>query len=162
MEVKFSFIEQHARTWPVRLMCRVLAVSPSGDYGWRSLSENARSAANRQLLEDARRIHAVHHGRYGSPRVRAVLRADGRSVSRGRGERLMRRHGIRALAGRRFRLSTTDNRHDLPIAPNLLRQDFAASVPNTVWLADITDLPTGERWLSLAAVLDLANRKVGG
>ncbi len=158
----FSFIEQHARTWPVRLMCRVLEVSPSGYYGWRSRPESARAAANRQLLADVRRIHAGHHGRYGSPRVHAALRAEGRSASRGRVERLMHSYGIRALAGRRFRPCTTDSRHDLPIAPNLLKQDFSASVPNTVWLADITYLPTGEGWLYLAAVLDLATRKVVG
>jgi hypothetical protein len=88
--VTFAFIEQHARTWPVRLMCRVLGVSPSGFYGWRSRPESARSASNRQLLDDVRRIHAAHHRRYGSPRVHAALRAEGRSVSRGRVERLMR------------------------------------------------------------------------
>ncbi|MGU3480251.1 DDE-type integrase/transposase/recombinase, partial [Methylobacterium sp. D48H] len=92
----------------------------------------------------------------------AALRAGGRSVSRGRVERLMRRHGIRALAGRRFRPCTTGSRHDLPIAPNLLKQDFSAARPNTVWLADITYLPTGEGWLYLAAVLDLATRKIVG
>ena len=69
------------------------------------------------------------------------------AASRGREERLMRAHGIRALAGRRFRPCTTDSRHDLPIAPNLLRQRFSAAVPNTVWLADITCLPTGQGWL---------------
>ncbi|SFT28098.1 Integrase core domain-containing protein [Methylobacterium sp. yr668] len=74
----------------------------------------------------------------------------------------MRRHGIRALAGRRFRPCTTDSRHDLPIAPNLLKQDFSAARPDTVWLADITYLPTGEGWLYLAAVLDLATRKIVG
>jgi len=160
--VTFAFIEQHARTWPVRLMCRVLEVSPSGYYGWRSRPESARSAANRQLLDDVRRIHARHHGRYGSPRVHATMRAEGRSASRGRVERLMRRYGIRALAGRRFRPCTTDSRHDLPIAQNLLKQQFSAALPNTVWLADITYLPTGEGWLYLAAVLDLATRKIVG
>jgi transposase InsO family protein len=74
----------------------------------------------------------------------------------------MRRYGIRALAGRRFRPCTTDSRHNLPIAPNLLKQEFSASVPNRVWLADITYLPTGEGWLYLAAMLDLATRKVIG
>jgi putative transposase len=135
--VTFAFIEQHARTWPVRLMCRVLEVSPSGYYGWRSRSESARSASNRQLLDDIRHIHARHHRRYGSPRVHATLRAEGRSASRGRVERLMRRYGIRSLAGRRFRPCTTDSRHDLPIAQNLLQQQFSAAMPNTVWLADI-------------------------
>ncbi len=158
----FAFIEQHARTWPVRLMCRVLGVSPSGFHSWRSRPESARSASNRQLLDDVQRIHAAHHRRYGAPRVHAALRAEGRTVSRGRVERLMRQHGIRALAGRRFRPCTTDSRHDLPIAPNLLKQDFSAAQPNTVWLADITYLPTGEGWLYLAAVLDLATRKIVG
>ena len=74
----------------------------------------------------------------------------------------MRRHGIRALAGRRYRPCTTDSRHALPIAPNLLKQQFSAAMPNTVWLADITYLPTGEGWLYLAAVLDLATRKIVG
>jgi transposase InsO family protein len=160
--VTFAFIEQHARTWPVRLMCRVLGVSPSGYYAWRSRPESARSASNRQLLEEVRRVYAGHHRRYGAPRVHAALRAEGRTVSRGRVERLMRRHGIRALAGRRFRPCTTDSRHDLPVAPNLLKQDFSAARPNTVWLADITYLPTGEGWLYLAAVLDLATRKIVG
>jgi putative transposase len=94
--------------------------------------------------------------------MHAALRAEGQRVSRGRVERLMRRHGIRALARRRFRPSTTDSRHPLPIAPNLLQQQFTVSVPNRVWLADITDIPTGEGWLDLAAVLDLATRKVVG
>ncbi|MEN3233020.1 IS3 family transposase [Methylobacterium ajmalii] len=161
-QMTFAFIEPHATTWPVRLMCRVLGVSPSGDYGWRSRPESARSASNRQLLDDVQRIHAEHQRRYGSPRVHAALRAEGRTASRGRVERLMRRHGIRALAGRRFRPCTTDSRHDLPIASNLLKQLFSAALPNQVWLADITYLPTAEGWLYLAAVLDLASRKIVG
>lgn len=94
--------------------------------------------------------------------MHATLRAEGRSVSRGRVERLMRRYGIQALAGRRLRPCTTDSRHDLPTAPNLLRQEFSVSGTNKVWLADITYLPTGEGWLYLAAILDLATRKIVG
>ena len=97
-----------------------------------------------------------------APRMHAALRAEGYRVSRGRVERLMRRHGIRALARRRFRPATTDSRHQLPISPNLLQQKFTASGPNRVWLADMTYIPTGEGWLYLAAVLDLATRKVVG
>ena len=143
-------------------MCRVLGVSASGYYAWRSRPESTRAAANRQLLADVRRLQADHHGRYGSPRMHAALRAEGRSASRGRIERLMRRHGIRALAGRRFRPCTTDSRHPLPIAPSRLQQHFSAPAPNRVWLADITYLATGEGWLYLAAVLDLATRKIVG
>ncbi len=74
----------------------------------------------------------------------------------------MRRHGIRGIAARRFRPVTTDSRHGLPIAPDLLEQNFQAPAPNQVWLADITYIPTSEGWLYLAAVLDLATRKVVG
>lgn len=74
----------------------------------------------------------------------------------------MRRHGIRALAGRRLRPCTTGSRHDWPVASNLLKQLLSAAWPNQVWLADITSLPTAEGWLSLAAILDLATRKIVG
>lgn len=160
--MKFRFIDDHQEEWPVRTLCRVLGVSPAGYYAWRSRPESPRAAANRQLLDHVRRLHAHHHGRYGSPRLHAALRAEGRGASRGRVERLMRRHGIRATASRRFRPATTDSRHGLPVAPNLLDQRFAASGPNQVWLADITYVPTGEGWLYLAAVLDLATRKIVG
>src|SRR5919112_6165017 len=160
--MRFGFIEQHARTWPVRLMCRVLGVSPSGYYAWRSRPESQRALANRRLLQEVQRLHAQHQGRYGSPRMHAALRAEGHRVSRGRVERLMRRHGIRALARRRFRPTTTDSRHALRVAPNLLQQKFTVLEPNRVWLADITYIPTGEGWLYLAAVLDLATRRVVG
>ena len=160
--MSFRFIRDHAGCWPVRLMCRVLAVSASGYYAWRSRPESARSMENRKLLGEVRRLHAEHHGRYGSPRMHAALRAEGRTAGCGRIERLMRRHGIRALAGCRFKPCTTDSRHDLPIAPNRLQQEFVAAAPNRVWLADITYIATGEGWLYLAAVLDLATRKIVG
>jgi transposase InsO family protein len=156
--MSFKFIRDHADRWPIRLMCRVLDVSASGYYAWRNRPEGARARANRTLLADVRRLHAEHHGRYGSPRMHAALRAEGRAASRGRVARLMRRHGIRALAGCRFKPCTTDSRHYLPIAPNLLKQEFVAAAPNRVWLADITYIATGEGWLYLATVLDLATR----
>jgi putative transposase len=160
--MRFRFIEDHREEHPARLMCHVLDVSPSGYYAWRSRPEGARAAANRVLLADIRRLHVQHRGRYGSPRIHAALRTEGGTASRGRIERLMRRHGIRGVAARRFRPVTTDSRHGLPIAPDLLGQDFQAPVPNQVWLSDITYIPTGEGWLYLAAVLDLATRKVVG
>ncbi len=160
--MRFHFIGQHARMWPVRIMCRVLGVSASGYYGWRGRAPSARTTENVALLANVRRIQIRHHGRYGSPSMHAALRAEGHGCSRGRVERLMRHYGIRALAGRRFRPCTTDSRHYLPIAPNLLAQRFTASAPNRIWLADITYIATGEGWLYLAAVLDLATRKIVG
>lgn len=160
--MRFAFIDEHSSIWPVRAMCRVLQVSPSGYYAWRDRPESARAAANRHLLVEVRRLHARHGRRYGSPRMHAALRAEGYGCSRGRIERLMHANGIRALASGRFRPTTTDSRHSLPIAPNLLEQNFQAAAPNRIWLADITYIPTGEGWLYLAAVLDLATRKIIG
>jgi transposase InsO family protein len=119
-------------------------------------------AAILALLTDVRRLQARHLGRYGAPRMHAALRAEGHRCSRGRVERLMRRHRIRALAGRRFRPCTTDSRHYLPVAPNLLAHRFVANAPNRIWLADITYIATGEGRLYLAAVLDLATREIVG
>ncbi|AWJ88121.1 IS3 family transposase (plasmid) [Azospirillum sp. TSH58] len=161
-EMRFRFVEDHRDEFPVRLMCTVLGVSASGYYAWRGRPESDRAAANRQLLAEVRRVHGRHQGRYGSPRVHAALRAEGVAAGRGRVARLMRRHGIRGAAARRFRPATTDSRHGLPVAPDLLGQAFRVAEPNRVWLADITYLPTGEGWLYLAAVLDLATRKVVG
>jgi putative transposase len=161
-EMRFTFIEQHVGTFPVRLTCRVLEVSPSGFYAWRSRPESARAASDRHLLAKVHRLQAQHHGRYGSPRMHAALRAEGHRCSRGRVERMMRRHDIRALASRGFRPRTTDSRHSLPVAPNLLAQRFLAPAPSRIWLADITYIATGNGWLYLAAILDLATRKIVG
>jgi transposase InsO family protein len=145
--MRFRVIATHAGTWPIRIACRVLGVSTSGYYAWRDRPDSARALANQQILADIQRLHTCHHGRYGSPRLQVALRAEGRHVSRVRVERLMRSAGIRAIAGRRFRPTTTNSRHALPVAPNLLNRQFAVTRPDTVWLADMTYLPTGEGWL---------------
>jgi len=145
--MKFGFVDEHRKVWPVRLMCTVLGLSASGDYAWRSRPESRRAAANRALLDDIRLIHAESSGTYGSPRVHAVLRGHGRRLSRSRIERLMRRAGLRGLAALPRRTRTTDSRHGYPIAPNRLARNFSAARPAQVWLADLTYIPTGEGWL---------------
>jgi transposase-like protein len=147
---------------PMRVMCAALSVSPSGYYAWRSRPQSPRKIANRALLGDIQRVHARHWGRYGAPRIHAELRAEGQTVGRKRIELVMRQHGIRARAPRRYRVCTTDSKHSLPVAPNLLDQNFVANRPNQVWLADITYIATGEGWLYLAVILDLFTRKVVG
>ena len=142
--MKFRLIEDQREAFPVRVMCDVMGVSAAGYYAWRGRPESPRKAANRALLTEIRRVHLAHRGRYGVPRIHAALRSLGHTASRGRIERLMRHHGIRAITARRFRLCTTDSRHDLPIASNRLNQNFAADRPNQVWLADITYVPTSE------------------
>ena len=131
-EMRFRLIEDHRLIWPVRVMCDALSASPPGYYLWRSRSESPRKIANRELLGDIQRIHAHHRGRYGAPRIHAELRAEGQAVSRKRIERVMRRHGIRAQSPRRYRVCTTDSKHSLPVAPNLLAQNFIADRPNRV------------------------------
>jgi putative transposase len=160
--MSFRFIEDHRETYPVRLMCAVLEVSPAGYYAWRERPVSERTKSNAMLLAAIRQAHCDSSGRYGSPRVHAVLRRQGRGASRGRIERLMRRHGIRAIMAPPRRVRTTDSRHSLPIAPNLIERDFTATAPNRVWLADITYIPTAEGWLYLATVMDLFSRKIVG
>jgi transposase InsO family protein len=160
--MSFRFIEDHRNDYPVTVMCIVLEVSPAGYYAWRSRPESARSTANCELLSAIKRVHQDNCGRYGSPRIHIVLQKQGRGASRGRIERLMRRHGVRAIMAPPRRVRTTDSRHDLPIAPNLLNRNFTAAAPNRVWLADITYVSTGEGWLYLAAVMDLYSRKIVG
>ena len=159
--MRFRFIEDHRTAFPVRVLCAVLEVSASGYYAWRDRPESARAVADRGLAADIRRVHADNRSVYGSPRVHAALRAEGRRVGVNRVARLMRRHGIQ---GRRKRRAprTTDSKHALPIAPNLLDRRFTAAAPNRVWLADITCIPTNEGWLYLAVVLDLFSRRVVG
>jgi transposase InsO family protein len=160
--MRFRLIEDHREIWPVRVMCEALSVSPSGYYVWRSRPHSPRKIANRALLVDIRRVHAQHRERYGAPRIYAQLRAEGQTVSRKRVERVMRQHGIRARAPRRYRVCTTDSKHCLPVAANLLEQNFVADRTDQVWLADITYIPTSEGWLYLAVILDLFTRKVVG
>jgi putative transposase len=160
--MSFRFIEDRRVDYPVRTMCNVLDVSRAGYYAWRSRPESARSAKNRELLQDIRQIHSDNRGRYGSPRVHVELNAQGRGVSRGRVERLMCRHGIKAITALRRRVRTTDSRHDHPIAPNLLNRNFVAAAPNRIWLADITYIDTDQGWLYLAGVMDLYTRKIVG
>jgi putative transposase len=160
--MRFRLIEDQRDVWPVRVMCDALSVSPSGYYAWRSRPERARKIADREKLVDIRRVHADHRGRYGAPRIHAEPRAEGQSVGRKRVERVMRRHGIRAHAPRRYRICTTNSKHSLPVAANLLDRNLVAEKPDQVWLADITYIPTGEGWLYLAVILDLFTRKVVG
>jgi transposase InsO family protein len=160
--MRFRFIEDHRAEYPVRIMCSALDVSSAGYYAWRGRPESRRSATNRALLDDIKRVHRDNHECYGSPRIHLELEAQGRGASRGRIERLMRRHGVRAIMARPRRARTTDSRHDLPIAPNLLDRNFVAAAPNRIWLADITYIETGEGWLYLSTVMDLYSRRIVG
>ena len=145
----------------MRLLCRVLEVSRSGYYAWRTRPESNRSAENRLLLEKIKSVHKKSRCTYGAPRVHWQLAAECVACSKGRVERLMSANGIRAKQKRRF-VATTDSKHDLPVAPNILNREFAVDEPNKVWVSDITYIPTDEGWLYLAGVLDLCSRTAVG
>jgi putative transposase len=159
--VKFAFIAAEKATFPVRVLCRTLAVSRAGFYAWQARPPAARTQADRRLGLEIQAIHAESRQRYGSPRVRAELRHRGHRPSRKRVARLMRQQGLCARRRRRFR-STTDSRHARPVAANVLGRRFAVAAPDTTWVTDITYLWTDEGWLYLAVILDLFSRVVVG
>jgi transposase InsO family protein len=159
--LRYAFVAAHGGGYSSVLMCRVLSVSRSGYYAWLVRSESARSVDNRRMLAKIRAIHARSRKTYGSPRVYKKLRADGETCGEGRVARLMAANGIRAKQKRKFRV-TTDSKHNLPVAQNLLSRQFDVAEPNRVWACDITYIPTGEGWLYLSAVMDLYSRKIVG
>jgi putative transposase len=158
----FRFIDAHKDQWPVRLLCETLEVSPAGYYAWRGRPRSAGEQRQATLLVEMRAIHAEFKARYGSPRMHAELVARGHDCCVNTVARLMHDHGIVAKSARKFRVTTTDSNHNLPVADNLLDRQFDPAEANEVWLADITYIPTREGWLYLAAVEDLFSRMVVG
>jgi putative transposase len=160
--VKFRFIDEHRRRWPVSVICRVLKVTRGGFYLWKKRKPSARQIRQQKLLAKIRIVQQENRELYGSPRVHRALLIDGEVVSRNTVAKLMRQARIRAKTRRRYVPRTTDSTHHQPIADNLLARDFAALAPNQKWLADITYVPTDEGWLFLAGVLDCYSRKIVG
>ena len=159
--MKYAFIERECDSYPLAALCAVLEVSDSGFFSWRQSRGPTKWLSDRELLRHIRLIHAETRAAYGSPRIHAELKDRGVPCSKARVERLMRENGIRARHKRRFK-ATTDSNHSLPVAPNLLQQDFTTERPDQVWTADITYVGTGEGWLYLAVVLDLYTRRIVG
>jgi putative transposase len=160
--VKFAFIRDHQAEFPVGLLCEVLGVSRSGYYAWRDRPPSPTAVRRARLVEQIRAAHQEARSVYGSPRVHRELKARGVACCENTVAKLMRAHGIRSKASRRFVARTTDGRHDRPVADNVLAREFYPDRPDTAWAADITYIPTAEGWLYLAAVIDLCSRKVVG
>ena len=137
---KFAFVLAERGNHAVAALCRVVGVSVSGFYAWlRAIpTVQNRAKAEAELRGHIGRIFSARRRVYGSPRVHAELHREGRRHARRRVERLMRQMGLSARQGRRRTPRTTDSRHDLPVAPNLLDRHFTAERPNAVWLADIS------------------------
>ena len=160
--MKYAWMDAQRNDFSLDEMCRVLEVSESGYRAWkRGGKPDRKRLTDAQMLALIRAIHAELKGAYGSPRMVRELRGRGFPASKERVERLMRENGIRARHKRRYKV-TTDSKHNLPVAPNLLERNFTPDAPNQVWTSDITYLWTDEGWLYLAIVLDLFNREVVG
>lgn len=162
--MRYACIARHRDEFAVRLMCRVLEVSPAGFYASRTRSPSVRAIADERLLLNVRVEHAVSDETYGAPRIQRELADQGIHVGTKRVARLMRDDGLAARRPTRGGVRTTDSTHAHPIAPNLLDRQFDVNGVrvNRVWVSDITYVPTGEGWLYLAVVLDLASRRVVG
>ena len=128
--MKYGFIREHQREYPISTMCRVLEVAVSGFYAWLRRAPSRRSQENTGLGERIVRIYQQNRQVYGSPRIHAVLRAEGQACGKKRVARLMRERGLSAKP-RRHRTRTTDSQHEQLVAPNLLNREFSATAPNT-------------------------------
>ena len=160
--MKFRFINQEQRWYGVDALCRAMGVTRGGYWSWLQRKPSARDHANTVLLSEIRKVHKAKRRVYGSPRMHDHLRKAGISGGRNRIARLMRENEIRAKQGKKFKPTTTDSKHSLPVADNILKRRFTWAQPNQAWVADITYIPTKEGWLYLATVMDLFARRIVG
>lgn len=159
--MRCAFIENNRQEWPVRRLCRLLSISPSTFYDWRS---QKRKSKHQRAYELLRVIEKIFHGSgrsYGSPRIWRHVKALGYKVSKATVERIMREYGLRAKKKGRF-VVTTNSQHDRPIAPNVVDRHFDRGAADRVWLSDITYIPTEAGWVYLATVMDGHSRRILG
>jgi putative transposase len=143
-------------------MCEVFKVSRSGYYDFKTRQPSDRQRENKLLTTHISLIFEQSKGRYGSPKITHELRSQGIAASRPRVARIMQAQGIRSIISKKYRCTTTDSNHLLPVSQNHLDRDFRANRPGEKWVSDITYIPTVQGWLYLTIVLDLFDRKVIG
>jgi len=159
--MRYRFVREHAKQFPLAALCRVMQVARSGYFAWRRRPESPRQQANRALVTQIKAAHAHSRKTYGRRRIHAQLQRGGIACSPNRVGRLMRRNGIYGLRKRKFQ-ATTNSKHSFPVAPNLLARNFTAAAPDRVWVSDITYLACEEGWEYLATVMDLHSRRIVG
>lgn len=149
----------------VTLSCEVLRLSRSGYYSWRTRPISERRKENDLLAKEIKTIFEHSRGTYGVPRVKAKLELSGKRHGKARVARVMQQEGLKPAAAKKYRISTTDSNHNLPIAERIFKTENASAQvtkPNQYWASDITYVPTEEGWLYLAVFLDLFTRKAVG
>lgn len=159
--MRYAFISAEKANYPLILLCRVMKVASSGYYAWLASGKTKRQKENEKLIPLILEISRESDRTYGERRIAEALNAHGIPCGRVRAATLMRLAGVSVKRKKKFRV-TTDSRHKLPVAPNLLNRDFEVAEPNSVWVSDITYVWTREGWLYLATVLDLFSRQVVG
>ena len=157
----YRFIREHTGEFRVETMCRVLKVSRTAYYRWLIRPVSRRKEQDKIIKEQIVKIYKESRKTYGSPRIRRKLEKQGIHCGKKRVERLMREADIQAIQRRKFKV-TTDSKHNLPVAENILNRNFDACGPNISWASDITYISTDEGWLYLAAVMDLCSKKIVG
>ena len=161
--MRYGFIRQQMKAYPVTVLCKVMEVSRSGfyDYLHRSNKKTDHSPYEAALKTRIQVIFKQHRGKYGSRRITNQLKDEDHQIGRYKVRRLMRELGLKAKVPRRYKV-TTDSRHGFSVAPNILNRNFEVKEPNKVWAADITYVWTLEGWLYLAVIIDLFSRQIVG
>ena len=161
--MRLKFIAEHRTCWPVTVLCRVLKVTRAAFYKWLGRKPSATQDKQKLIVNEIKRIHALPRRQdYGSPRLHRELVSQGVECCRNTVAKLMKENDIQARCKPKFRISTTDSKHDLPIAPNRLNQQFTVSNINQAWLTDFTYIPTREGFSYLCAFKDLCSRRIVG
>jgi len=145
----------------IKIMCELLSVSRSGYYDWLRHAPGKRALANKSLDLKIKEVYMDNCKRYGAPRITKALKMKGESCSHTRIARRMKHLGLKALAKKKFKV-TTDSEHSKPIFNNILNRDFSTTDINQKWAGDITYIRTEEGWLYLAVIIDLHSRSVIG
>ncbi len=159
--MRFQFIKEHLGEFGFCNMCRALDVTGPGYYSWDRRAPSPRALDDAVITQAATDLSYESKQTYGHRRICAGLVLLGFLCGPKRVARLMRRAGLTVKVKRKFRL-TTDSKHGLPIAENLLDRQFEQKAPNTVWVSDITYIWTDEGWMYLATTMDLFSRKIVG
>ena len=159
--MKYQFIECNKNNFDISIICPLLGVKRSSYYAWKKRPESLRKKENMDLIKKIEIIHKKNNEIYGSPRIHSELKDQGIKCGKNRIAKLMKENGIFSKIKKKFRHKSKQS-NDLNACENIVNREFNISMPNKVWVSDITYIPTKEGWLYLCIILDLYSRKIVG
>ena len=159
--MKYKYIRENSKTYPVNMLCKVLELSRVGYYHWQKRKLSQRKIEEERVLSLLKKHYELSKGRYGLRRLVNSIRKEGLQVNKKRIYRLMRKHGIYSRTKKKFKV-TTKQKAGSRFSENLLDGKFQASCTNQIWTSDITYIRTNEGWIYLAIILDIYNREIIG